>query len=54
MYLQLEDEAAYDAGLGLVSVLDYVRVQVLGLRIAAHARAEAPMSRPLLQTTVAV
>ena len=37
MYLQLEDEATYDAGLGVVLVLDNVRVQVLGLRIAGHA-----------------
>ncbi len=37
MYLQLEDEFAYDAGLGVVSVLDCVKVQVLGLRITGHA-----------------
>lgn len=36
-YLQLEAETAYDTGVDEFSALDYVIVQVLGLRIATRA-----------------
>ena len=37
LYLKLEAETAYDTGLDEFSALKYVKVQVLGLRIATHA-----------------
>ena len=47
-YLQLEAETAYDTGLDEFSVLDYVKVQVLGL--CHERRMETRMGRRLLET----